>query len=63
MPVAKTATTTPKEKEKTYTKAQIEKACDTVRGSILEDMKESSFFDAMDLACKLFSKRLKEELK
>lgn len=63
MPVAKTTTTTPKEKEKTYTKAQIEKACDKVHESILTDMSNSVFLDAMDLACKLFSKRLKEELK
>ena len=62
MPVkANQTTTTPK--PKTYAFATIEAACDKVHESILTDMKDSLFLDAMDLACKLFIKRMKEELK
>lgn len=60
MPAPKT-TTTPK--EKTYTIAQIEKAMQQARTSILGDMPESPFLAPTDLACKLLIKRTKEELK
>lgn len=53
--------TTPK--AKTITPATVEKACAQVRTRILEEMANSSFAAPMDLACKLFTKYLKEELK
>ena len=58
-----TPKTTAAPKEKTYTIAQIEKAVQQARTSILEDMAHSSFLAPTELACKLFIKRLKEELK
>lgn len=60
MPASTTRSTAPK--EKTYTIAQIVKAMQKTRTSILEDMAESSFLAPTDLACKLFIKRMKEEL-
>ena len=51
--------TTPR---KTYTPTQIVKMAQQVRTSILEDMADSAFLEPMNLACKLFIMRLKEEL-
>lgn len=50
-------------KAKTLTPAAVEKACAQVRTRILEEMANSSFAAPMDLACKLFTKYLKEEIK
>ena len=61
MPASTTRSTEPK--EKTYTKAQIEKACNQTRTRLLEEMADSPFLAPMDLACKLFLKYVKEELK
>jgi hypothetical protein len=60
MPAPKT-TTTPK--EKTLTPAAVEKACAKAHDRITAEMANSSFAAPMDLACKLFTKYLKEELK
>lgn len=60
MPAPK-STTTPK--DKTYTIAQIEKAMQQARTSILEDMPESPFLAPTDLVSKLMIKRTKEGLK
>ena len=50
-------------KPKTYTIAQIEKAMQQARTSILEDMPESPFLAPTDLVSKLMIKRTKEGLK
>lgn len=50
-------------KAKTLTPAAVEKACNEVHARITAEMANSSFAAPMDLACKLFTKYLKEEIK
>ena len=50
-------------KAKTLTPAAVEKACNEVHARITAEMANSSFAAPMDLACKLFTKYLMEEIK
>ena len=54
-----TSTTAPR---KTYSPAAVDKACKQVRTRTLEEFADSDFLAVVDLACKLFTKYLKEEL-
>lgn len=47
---------------KTYSKAEVEKACEKAMKRIDEDLGESVFHGAAGLTCKLYAKYLKEEL-
>ena len=57
MPASTTTT-----KAKTLTPTAVEKACNEIHARIMAEMANSSFAAPMDLACKLFTKYLKEEL-
>lgn len=47
---------------KTYSKAEVEKACEKAMKRIDEDLGTSIFHDPAELTCKLYTKYLKEEL-
>lgn len=62
MPTSTTRSTAKSTPVKTYSKTEVEKACDKAAKHISDDLGNSVFHDAAELTCKLYTKYLKEEL-